>query len=312
MSQTNIKFPRELKLVKKIPETPNAVSFYFESKDKSVINFKPGQFILIEVEIEKEKHYRAYSLCSLPSDRLLQIMVKRVKNGLISNWMIDNLEENMTINCLGVEGSFNIVDTHPKDKILLISAGCGITPNFAMLKYLLTSGNQSDIRLLHCAPNTKETVFINQIYDFKDKYDNFDYQFLFDEWDNQVKDKTKASLERFSTGLLEAYFGSIHDYSIYVCGPDGFMQIVKKDLQESGFDTSHYFQELFKSENLSPICDYEIKEPSLVTVKVPDFNFEQEVPVGFVLVDVLEKGGVPIITACRSGICGSFGLFEHY
>ncbi|HAH03582.1 MAG TPA: hybrid-cluster NAD(P)-dependent oxidoreductase, partial [Vibrio sp.] len=44
---------------------------------------------------------------------------------------------------------------------------------------------------------------------------------------------------------------------------------------------------------------------SAVKVFVPAFGAEVEAEAGTPLADSLEKAGVPIIIACRSGICGS-------
>lgn len=79
------------------------------------------------------------------------------------------------------------------------------------------------------------------------------------------------------------------------------MQDVHGYLSELGFDMANFYQESF-----TPVAT----EPSAVSdetasVSVPDFAQTINAQKGQVLADVLEGAGLPLIVACRSGICGS-------
>ena len=40
-------------------------------------------------------------------------------------------------------------------------------------------------------------------------------------------------------------------------------------------------------------------------VSVLDFAFEKEVPDGTILLDILQENSIPVVAACRAGICSS-------
>ena len=79
-----------LTLVESAFETTDTKSFFLHHPTGTP-DFKPGQFINIGVTIDGTTYYRAYSISSLPSDKLIQLTIKRVPGGAVSNWMIDHL-----------------------------------------------------------------------------------------------------------------------------------------------------------------------------------------------------------------------------
>ncbi len=77
-------------------------------------------------------------LCSLcPEDNRIKLTVKRVEGGLVSNFIVDELDEGDEVVVLKPAGGFNCIDCMPttSKKVTLVSAGCGITPVMAMVKY---------------------------------------------------------------------------------------------------------------------------------------------------------------------------------
>ncbi|MBT1444588.1 MOSC domain-containing protein [Shewanella sp. JM162201] len=110
-----------------------------------------GQHLPFAFDIDGTRHIRRYSLTHPTGDGLYHIAVKRTQNGLISNWLIDNLATGDTVLGGRAEGRFT-----PKAsaKLTLISAGSGITPMLAMLraaiaKARLSNGNSAPLGHIH-------------------------------------------------------------------------------------------------------------------------------------------------------------------
>ena len=90
-----------------IQETKDAISIVFEQPEKGNIHYKPGQFLTLISAIEGKDVRRAYSLCSSPYvDEDLAVMVKRVDQGLMSNWLLDNLKVGSVVKVLEPMGQF--------------------------------------------------------------------------------------------------------------------------------------------------------------------------------------------------------------
>ncbi|MGB3755957.1 MAG: FHA domain-containing protein [Rivularia sp. (in: cyanobacteria)] len=84
-----------------IEETHDVKTFRFVTSPPTKFDYKPGQFVTLDLEIDGKSVKRSYSISSTPSrPHNLEITVKRVPAptdipdvppGLVSNWLNDNL-----------------------------------------------------------------------------------------------------------------------------------------------------------------------------------------------------------------------------
>ncbi|MCW8348625.1 hybrid-cluster NAD(P)-dependent oxidoreductase [Vibrio sp. ZSDZ65] len=294
-----------LTCTKKWFETPDSVTFELSPNRHDVtFQFKPGQFSSLGFDIEGNKHFRAYSISSKPGDSSLRFTVKRVSNGLVSNHVVEQLEVGQRVEAMTPVGQFNNVDCIPQEKVLMISAGCGITPVMSMVDDWLANNAHVDIEFLHLAKSKQDTIYFNKISELNDTVDNFNLKMLLEDSSGTEYPQGVISLE-----WLLKLVADFHDRTIYLCGPTGFMEVVKSALEQADFDMSHFHQESFTPAESQHITDGTVtdvtQDVTSVKVMVPDFGVELDAEAGSLLLDALEKGGVPVIAACRSGICGS-------
>ncbi len=299
-------------------ETRDTVSFFFKTPHRGIFDFKPGQFVTLRLDIDGCTHARSYSISSLPGQDYLQLTVKRVANGRVSNWMVDRLQPGATVWTYGVAGAFNIQDCAPKEKVLMISAGCGITPVMAMARSLLASDRSGvkKIDFLHCAKDMQNVIYREELEALATNTSRFRDHLLLERLaPSQAAARRHAGLISLET--LRTVAPDYRDATIYLCGPSGFMEGVETMLRAEGFDTRHLFKEAFVSHNDNKRPNEEgavegknkegiaTDTGTSVTVSVPAFDVVQQVARGATLLDVLEQVGVPVIGACRSGVCGS-------
>ncbi|QUM84522.1 hybrid-cluster NAD(P)-dependent oxidoreductase [Moritella sp. 28] len=313
-----------LVLVKRESETHDSMSFTFAAADQALFDFKPGQFVTLAVKIENKTHYRAYSISSAPQQKQLRLTIKRVPDGLVSNWLADNLSIGDSLSALNIAGQFNSSDCKHKSKLLLISAGCGITPVMSIAKTLLAHNSDADIEFLHCARDKDNVIFHDEMQTLLTQYSNFKVQLLLENSDGfatfsannntneKTNEKTNSRALSHQTGMVSAdvirqLYPDLNQRTIFLCGPVGFMKAVENIAQESDFDMANFFQESF-----TPAADNKQQDQissgateTSVMLHVPDFAVEAEVIQGSLLLDALEKHGVPVIGACRAGVCGS-------
>jgi len=286
---------------KKWFETEDAVSVQIapENNPKG-FDFKPGQFVSLGIEIDGKMEYRAYSISSLPGQTSLQLTIKRVEQGVVSNHIVDALQVGDEVSVLKPAGSFNSIDNTPKRKVALISAGCGITPVMSMVKHWMAEQSDVDIDFVHMAKSPKQTIYYDELERLDREFDQFDLKLL-------LKDRqdSRHPQGRLDKAWLHDLCDDILDRTVYLCGPVQFMQDMETSLQELGFDMAHFFQESFTPIETSDNATGVEQQAASAQVSVPAFGAEVEVEHGATLVDALEGAGVPIIAACRSGICGS-------
>lgn len=302
--------PVTLVCKRKWMETSNSVSFTLAPEanqpQDTVFNFIPGQFITLGIDIDGKMEYRAYSLSSMPNQSELQLTIKRVVGGKVSNYIVDSLQEGQTVSVLKPAGEFHIEQPHGEN-IVLLSAGCGITPVMSMAKTLLADpSNKSNIHFIHAATEVDQVIYHQELLSMAKQHARFEVSIM-------LEDATGSDyLEgRLTQAALKQFCPDIAVRSAFLCGPIGFMNAMQENLSELGMDMAHFYQESFTpAESEQPdvatnnIAD-KAQAISHATVFVPTFGAQAEAKVGSALIDALEAAKVPVIAACRSGICGS-------
>ena len=97
----------------------------------------PGQYLRVGVEIDGIRYWRAFTLTSDPGHPrgVIAMTVKKVDGGLMSTFLLEQADPGTLLYLGQVEGEFGI-EQRPERPVLMISAGSGVTPMFALLRQL--------------------------------------------------------------------------------------------------------------------------------------------------------------------------------
>jgi ferredoxin-NADP reductase len=126
---------------------------------------RAGQYVPLGVDVEGVRHWRTYSLTSTPSDPCLSITVQALPGGVVSNHLVHSSAVGQIVHLKPAAGDFVLPDPVP-DRLLMISAGSGITPVMAMLRTLAERGALPDIVLVHSAPTSADVIFADELEAF--------------------------------------------------------------------------------------------------------------------------------------------------
>lgn len=227
---------RRFRVARKQVESEEITSFYFQPVDGlPLLDFQPGQYIGLRLELEDEEVRRTYSLSDAPNGREYRISVKREPEGKVSNYLHDELQEGDELELFPPAGDFVLRDS---DKPLaLITAGVGITPALAMLKTAL--GNGRDVHFIHCARHGGVHAFRDWIETQADAHPQLTHYFCYSE----PREQDEAHAEGFlSPELLADWLPDDRDLDAYFLGPKPFMAQVKRHLRALGVpeQQSHY------------------------------------------------------------------------
>ena len=125
---------------------------------------EPGQYLRIGVVVDGIHHWRAYSLTS-ESDRpdgCITITPKLVDGGKVSPWFVRDARPGEIVRLGGVEGTFVLPDPVPP-RLLLISAGSGITPIMSMLRSIDRCGDYCQVTHIHSARDHERVIFGDEL-----------------------------------------------------------------------------------------------------------------------------------------------------
>ncbi|NEU75627.1 FHA domain-containing protein [Hassallia byssoidea VB512170] len=236
-----------------IDETHDVRTFRFVADPPVLFSYKPGQFVTLDLEINKEEISRSYSISSTPSrPHTLEITVKRVPapvgcqpetpKGLVSNWLHDNVKPGSIIKLNGPLGKFTCF-ANPSQKLLLISAGSGITPMMSMSRWLCDTGANCDIIFFHCARSPRDIIYRHELEMMSARYANF--HLAVSTTRTEPGHSWLSLTGRLDPAMLQVVAPDYRIRTVYVCGPDTFMESTKQMLESISFPMQNYYEESF-------------------------------------------------------------------
>ena len=306
----------DLLLKAKKAETADSCSLVFDipSAHSDAFQYKSGQFISLVFSIGGEEVVRSYSISSAPFEEDLQVSVKRVKNGVVSNYIMDSLQEGDTVKVQPVDGSFTIQPMeNSKETLFFVAAGSGITPIFSMIKNCLEHQPMSKLVLVYGNKKDDQVIFAKELELLEKKYKGqlFVYHAYSKAGGVFSRFKKSASWSadnRSSNGRIDSdKLNTVLDLhkktansQVYLCGPEGLVDLSKNAFGLQGFSSKSIHKELFFVSQ-----DSSIGVASLLTVVQDGEETEIQLKAGEIILDAMIKGGIDAPYSCRAGACSS-------
>ena len=218
----------DLNVKKIVQETRDSISIVFAQPASGKIKYKSGQFLTLIAPIGGKEIRRAYSLCSSPFvDDDLAVSVKRVDNGLLSNWLPDHLKAGDSLKVMEPMGQFTTeYNKEQKRHLVMFAGGSGITPMMSLIKSLLTQEPNSIVSLIYCNRNIDSIIFKEELTKLETKDEGRLHVI-------HVLDEAPMNWQGYS-GLLNhemltKLFERIPSWGIekttyLMCGPEGMMK----------------------------------------------------------------------------------------
>ncbi len=286
-----------------IKETNDVYTFRFQGDPLCRFVYWPGQYCTLILNIDGKKVRRSYTISSPPTrPYVLEITVKRVSGGLVSNWLADNLKVGDRIVVDGPRGKFCLVPGKIPRKILFLAAGSGITPLMSMARWLCDVSADVDIRFFNSARSPQDIIFHHELIMLTSRYKIFE---------PAVVTSTRGSGSgwlgmsgRINTKLLELIAPDLHERHVYLCGPQGFMDAARGLLSELDFDLNHLHAESFGAARTARPEPVETPSDGAIRVSFSESGKEVVTDNKTFLLDLAESQDIDVDYTCRSGNCG--------
>jgi 3-ketosteroid 9alpha-monooxygenase subunit B len=224
-----------LRVKRVVAETADASSLVFDvpAALSDTFCYVAGQFVTLQVEVDGERYWRSYSMSSSPAiDGDLQVTVKRVPGGVVSNWLNDAVREGDVLDVSAPTGVFVLGETDRE--VVALVGGSGITPVFSIVKSVLhsTAGRS---RVLFANHDRGSAIFGDALDDL---VSDFPDRLIVEHHEDVVDGFVDAS-------DIAAFVGGTGDAVFYLCGPGAFMDVVETALRGLGVDDGDIHIERF-------------------------------------------------------------------
>ncbi|MFT8244467.1 PDR/VanB family oxidoreductase [Roseomonas sp. BN140053] len=238
--------------------------------------YPTGAHVVLRVIVDGKQDLRRYSLVGeQPMDGCYRIAVKREDPGRGGSRYMWSLPEGARIELAPPDSFFQL--SRDASEYLLIAGGIGITPIRGMATALLRRG--AKFRMLYGGRTREEMAYLGEL-----EVELGDRLAVFPD-DQGVRMDLAAEFARLAP-----------DAEVYVCGPLGLLEAVKRAWAATGRPRAKLVFETFGSSGRFA------SEP--FTVRVPRLGVEVQVPANTSMLDALEAAGVGVLYDCRRGECG--------
>ncbi len=284
-----------------VQETPDTVTLVFQQPEPS-ITYQPGQFLTLLFQIDDKEVRRSYSLCSsLATDQDLAVTVKRVEEGLISNFINDRIQPQDEIEVLSPAGNFTpTITPDTKTHFVLFAGGSGITPLMSILKTALHVAPQSKVTLIYASRYEENIIFKDQLAQLVTQFpDRLNVIHTL----TQPNENWQGHKGRLTSVLLRELLATLppeEEKSYWTCGPDGMMRIVEEALSEQVHKES--FVLTVKEATEVPATSLEDKIHQVEVHYAGDTYHIDVQPQQTILEAAMDKD-IDLPYSCQSGLC---------
>lgn len=241
----------QLRVADIIEETHDTKTFRLVGLTPLLFSFKPGQFVTLKLPIGGKEVARSYSISSSPSrPHCLELTVKRVPGGLVSNWLCDNVKLGDTLSARGPAGKFSCFN-FPSKKVLFIGGGSGITPVMSMLRWIVDTAADVDAYLFVSAKSPRDIIFRNELNWMSSRHSGIKVGITCTSRCTGA-DSWTGLTGRADAQMLKLLVPDLFERHIFMCGPEPFMDAVTKCLREIDFPIANLHVESFGKVRVAP------------------------------------------------------------
>ncbi len=263
------------------PETAESATIVIKP-GKDWAGHVPGQYVRVGVEVDGVRLWRTYSLTHGPRpDRCISLTVKAIPDGVVSNHLVHRARRGQMIQLEQAEGEFVLPQPIPR-KLLLVTAGSGITPVIGMLRNLFSRATtvDTDITLVHVNVSSDTAMFRDELRAHAAA------------GHIQLVERYDESHGVLDVRHLDTLVPDLDERLTYACGPAGLLDALEAHHAERGLELT--------TERFRPAVFAEPGEGgSLTFANGLTVDSDGATPI----LDAAEGAGVLMPSGCRMGIC---------
>jgi ferredoxin-NADP reductase len=296
--------PARLNLyVKKIiSETDTAKTLRLAAVDRHLPPFQAGQYINLYLDINEIKTSRPYSISSSPNKReYYDITVRRVENGLVSNFLLDDIKKGDTLESSGPSGTFHYNPIIHTKAMVCLAGGSGITPFMSMIDDIVERNLDRDLYLFYGNATLDDTIGHHRLTEQSNQHSCIHYIPVIENPKNSYTGKTGF----ITSDLIKDVLTDINGKTFFICGPQAMYDFCLPELFSLGISKKYIKKEMYGA----PLNIWEYPGWPAHVTKEDCFSIKInggkriDAPARQTLLATLEQNKVNMDALCRSGEC---------
>jgi len=225
-------------------ETPTTRRYWIQIPEIDKFDFKPGQFVTLDLPIheKKNKRWRSYSIASWPNGtNTIELVIVKLEGGAGTTYLFEHVVEGSELTLRGPQGVFTLPETIDRD-LFFICTGTGIAPFRSMVHYIKDHNiPYKNIYLMFGCRLLCDTLYGPELKELANEMPGFNYMPTYSrEKDDEAL--RKGYVHKLYEELLQqdkkpAYF--------YLCGWKEMIDEAKQKILGFGYDKKDIHLELY-------------------------------------------------------------------
>jgi ring-1,2-phenylacetyl-CoA epoxidase subunit PaaE len=293
-----------LKIAKIVKETEDSSSLLFElsKSDRKKYKFEAGQYLNVRITVNGNEERRSYSIFTSPSSKELGVAIKRVKDGIVSNHIIDNLKEGDSIEVMPPAGHFTIEKPKKVSEVVFFAAGSGITPQMSLIQDVLDRTKKTAVQLHYGNRSESSIIFKNSLSELVSKNSK---RFDVSHYLTNAPENWGGNTGRIDVSACKAVIESLaspKEALFFICGPELMMESLEVTLVAAGIDKSNIHIEHFLHAKQEATVQSNNTEQDIQVI-LDGETYPIYVKEGESILDAVMDAKLDPPYSCQSGIC---------
>ena len=306
----------QLTVLDRREEIEGACSLILEKPSR--FQYKAGQHLPIRFFIDGQEARRTYTLSSSPLEPNLQITVKRVKGGLVSNHINDHIQVGDRIEAAPPIGHIFVeAKSNNYRTVYLFAAGSGITPMWSISRTLLAVEPHTHVNLFYGNQSEDTIIFRQELEALQQQHrDRFKVSHALSKpkseswsalWRNDViQDAHKGWIDAEKLHLfINRCPPKSQDCAYFICGPSGMNTALREALLGLQVPLEDIHIEYFKAPEKQNFGDQVRGRQAQATITLNGKTHKVSVEKGQTILQAALDAGLEAPYSCEAGICAT-------
>ena len=224
--------------------------FWVEILEEETFDFKPGQFMTMDLPIheKRNKRWRSYSIASAPDGKpLLEFCIVRLEGGLASDYFFEAVKVGTPILFKGPLGKFTLPDEIHTD-LVFICTGTGVAPFRSMMLDFKNRGvTPPNIHLIFGTRYQEAVLYQSEFEALIREFPQYRYSVT-------LSREPELNASQFPFPFYHGYVHQVYlkeysevreDLHFYLCGWKNMIDDAVGRIKELGYDRKQIHYELY-------------------------------------------------------------------
>jgi CDP-4-dehydro-6-deoxyglucose reductase len=218
--------------------------FWIQIPELDSFNFKPGQFVTLDLPIHEKtnKRWRSYSIASAPDgSNIIELVIVLLEGGLGTTYLFNEIKVGSAITLRGPVGVFTLPETLDKD-LYLICTGTGIAPFRSMVNWIHQQKiAHKNIHLIFGCRKLTDQLYGSELKALEPQENNFYYHPVFSREDAVPN----GAYSGYVHAVYEQLLAAKNPSQFYLCGWKNMIDEAKQRIMAAGYDKKDIHLEIY-------------------------------------------------------------------